>query len=112
ALLVIAEIRIVPSRNHPAFSVTNHGHIDGYISFRYSELFTSADVRGNPRAVYNVLARKTGNVRARSADVFAINRRDTLPLPGKRPGSDGTSGAAAEYHKIVLFRADIPGQPS
>src|ERR1700745_2692054 len=81
-----AEIGIVPARHHPAFPVPNRGHINGEISFGYSELFASAQVRCHPRTVNNVLARETGYVRARSADVFTVDRRDTLSLLSKGPG--------------------------
>jgi hypothetical protein len=108
-LFVVVELRFVPSRNHLAFPVANHRHIHGEISFGYSELLASADVGSDPRAVYNILAGETGDVRARSANVFALNRRDALSLPRKSPGSDGTSGATADDHQIILFRG-IPGQ--
>jgi hypothetical protein len=106
-LLVIVEVRIVPVRYHPAFPVANRAHINGYVAFGYPELVASADIRGNLRTMYNVFAGEAGNVRARSADVFAINGSHPLPLPGKGPSSDGTSGAAAEYHNIVLSRDNL-----
>src|SRR5260370_29869028 len=112
ALFVIAEVRIVPTRYHPAFPIANRGHINGEICFRYPELFASADVRGNLRTVYDILTRETGNVRTRSADVFAVTRRDPLALPGKGPSTDMGTCASAEYHKIILFRDNLPRQPS
>ena len=60
-------------------------------------------IRCNLRTVNNVLARETGNVRARSTDVFAVDRCDTLSLLGKGSGSDRCACATAEDQKIIFF---------
>jgi len=49
------------------------------ISFRDAELFASAKARSNLRAVTDIFAWQAGDVRARSADVFAFNDCDALP---------------------------------
>ena len=87
-LLVVVEIPVVPTRNHPALTFTNYVHINGEVSFGDTELFTSTKVRGNLRAVNDVLARQTDNIGTGPADVFALDDCDTLFLVGEGPGSD------------------------
>src|SRR5439155_7888074 len=103
ALFVIVEIQFVQGRYHPAFAVAHDRHSDCEAFFSYAEVFTSANVRCNPRTVNNVLTRQTGDVGARSTDVFAIDHRDTLPLRSKCPCGDSRSAAAADDHKIEFF---------
>jgi hypothetical protein len=57
-------------------------------SFGDAELFVSAKVRSNLRAVNDVFAWQAGDVRARLADVFAFDDYDALPALSKGPGSD------------------------
>src|SRR6266404_6782875 len=112
ALFVIVEIQFVQGRYHPAFAVAHERHSDCEAFFSYAEVFTSANVRRNLRTVNNVLAGQTGNVGARSANVFAIDHCDTLSLRSKCPCSDSRSGAAAEDHKIEFFRFAALGRLS
>src|SRR6267378_1469834 len=104
ALLVIIEIQFVQARYHPAFAAAHERHSDCEAFFSNAEVFTSANVRCNPRTVNNVLAGQTGDIGARSANVFAIDHGDTLLLPSKSPCSDCRSRAAAQDHKIEFFR--------
>jgi hypothetical protein len=94
----------VPLRYHPAFALANSAHINGEVSVENAKLLASAKVRGNLRAMNNVLAGQTGDIRARSSNVFAFNNRDPLSLCSKRPRSNGRSRAAAKDHQIVIFR--------
>src|SRR5215470_18522596 len=89
ARLVVVEIHVIPARYHRAFAFAHSAHVDGKVSFGDTELFTSAKVRSNLRTVQDVLAGQTGDVRARPADVLALDHRDTLPLLGKSPRRDG-----------------------
>src|SRR5215510_13318273 len=89
ARLVVVEIYVIPARYHLAFAFAHSPHVDGEISFGDAELFTSAKVRSNLRTVNDVLAGQTGDVRARPADVLALDHRDTLSLLGKSPRSNG-----------------------
>jgi hypothetical protein len=52
----------------------------------------------------DVLARKARNIRARAADILAIDDCDTLAFAGKRLRSDGRTRAATENHQIKFFR--------
>src|ERR1700761_181477 len=104
ALFVIAEIHVIPARHHAAFALANSAHVHSEISVGDAELFASANVPSNLRAVNDVFAGQTGDIRARSANVFALDNRDTLPLPGKRPGSNRRSRAAAKNHQVEFFR--------
>jgi hypothetical protein len=59
------------------------------LSFSLNVGLEMSDVVGSSRLCSQFgTARETGNVRARSANVFAVDRCDTLPLLGKGPGSD------------------------
>src|SRR5580658_4900267 len=83
------------------------------ISFGDAELFASAKVRSNLRAVNDVFAWQAGDVRARPVDVFAFDDCDALPALTKGPGSDCSSRAATENSEIQLLglralHADCP----
>src|SRR5437879_9234883 len=52
----------------------------------------------------NVLARKARNIRARAANILAINDYNALAFASKRPRSDGRARAATENHQIKFFR--------
>jgi hypothetical protein len=54
--------------------------------------------------VDDVLAGQAGNVRARSANVFALDDGDALSVSSKLPRSEGRPCAAAEDYRIKLFR--------
>jgi len=75
----------------PALTFANYGHSNGEVSADDVALTTSARVRGDLRAANDVLARQTSDIRARPADVSALDYRDTLPLRGKGPCSDSPS---------------------
>src|SRR5262249_15638687 len=107
-LLVVAEIHVIPAGYHPAFAFANGAHIHGEVSFGYAELFTSAKVRGNLRAVNATFAGRPRVVWARPADIFALDHCDALALPGKGPGGEGSSRATAKNYEVVFFEARFP----
>jgi len=55
----------------------------------------------------NVFARKARNIRARAANILAINDCDALAFAGKRPRSDGRARAATKNHQIKFFGCDF-----
>ena len=73
------------------------------ISFGDAELFVSAKVQSNLRAVNDVFAWQAGDLRARPADVFAFDDYDALPALSKGPGSDCSPRAAAQNYEIQRF---------
>jgi hypothetical protein len=80
-------------------------HINGELSFRDSELSTSAGIRSHLRALDHVLVWQAGNVRARPADVITLDDRDPLALTGKRSCRDGASLSIATNCKIIFLGA-------
>src|ERR1700758_99087 len=52
----------------------------------------------------NVLTGKASNIRARAANILAIDDCDALAFASKRPRSDGRARAATENHQIKFFR--------
>src|SRR5260370_2592934 len=64
ALLVFGEMRVDQARDHRAFAVTDGRHINSEAVSGDPELLTPAHVRGNLCRVNDVLAGKTGDVRA------------------------------------------------
>src|SRR5713226_118514 len=93
--LVVLQVHVVPARDHLAFTFANRAHIDDEVSVDDAEFAASPEVRGDLRAVNEVLAGQTSDVRARATDVFALDDRYTLPLRGKSPGGHRPSRAAA-----------------
>jgi len=69
-----------------------------------AKLFASAKVVHNFRTMDNVLARKARNIRARAANILAIDDCDTLAFASKRPCGDARARVAAENHQIKFFR--------
>src|SRR5262249_45922302 len=69
-----------------------------------AKFLASAKVRYDLRTVDDVFAWQARDVRARSADVFALDDCDPLSFPSKRPRSDCGSCAATEHHQIKLFQ--------
>ena len=56
------------------------------------------------RTLNNVLTGQAGDIRTRSAIVFAFDNCRALSLSGKRPGRNGSSRAAAENQQAKPFR--------
>lgn len=93
---VIFHIHVVQATHHSALALAHTRHVDRKAVESNTKLFASAKVRCDFRAMDDVLARKARNIRARAANIFAIDDCDPLPFAGKRPGSKGRAGAAPE----------------
>src|SRR6516164_6406130 len=65
AFLVVPQQHAVPARDHLAFTFANSAHIDAELSVHDVELKTSPEVRGDLRALNDVFAGQTSDVRAR-----------------------------------------------
>ena len=74
---------------------------------RDAEFLASAKIRRDLRAMNDVLARQTRNVRTGPADVFAIDYCDPFSFSSKRPRGKGRTCAATENDQIELFRLHI-----
>src|SRR5258705_8695855 len=90
--------------DHLALALTHGWHIDFPIILGDSEFLASPEVRGDFGAMDDILARKTGDVRARTSDIFSLNDGSLHPLPGQRPSDVFTSFAAAQHEEIVFVR--------
>jgi hypothetical protein len=90
--------------NHLAFAITHTRHVDSAIFLGDAEFSTSPKVRGNLRAMDDIFARQTGDVRAGTSDIFSIydDRSDFHFAEG--PGDVLAPFAAAQYDDIVLVR--------
>lgn len=66
------------------FDVLDPRHIDREAVVSDAEFLASAKVGRDLRTVDDVLAWQASDIRTRSADVFAVNDCDPLPLAGKR----------------------------
>jgi hypothetical protein len=56
------------------------------------------------RTMDNVLARNARSIWARTANILAVDDRDTLSFGCKGPRSNGRSRPAPENHQIKFFR--------
>src|ERR1700730_10229953 len=72
--------------DHLAFSIANARHMDLSIVLGDSELRASPEIRSHLGAVNDILARETGDVRARASDVFSFDNDRALSLLGQCPG--------------------------
>src|SRR3989449_5252839 len=90
--------------DHLALALTHGWHIDFPVSLGDSEFLASSEVRSDFRAMDDILAGKTGDVGARTSDIFSLNDGSLHPLPGQRPGDIFAGFAAAQHEEIVFFR--------
>src|SRR5215475_4732488 len=105
---VVFQIHLVEAGYHFAFALADARHVDCEAVERDAKLFASANVGRDLRAVDDVLARQTGDVRAGSANVFAIDYCDPFSFPSKRPRSNCRTRATTENDQIKLFGLHIP----
>jgi hypothetical protein len=82
---VILHIHLVQAGDHLALAVSDARHLNREAIMSNAKLFASANVVHNFRTMDNVLARKARNIRARAANIVAIDDRDTLAFARKRP---------------------------
>src|SRR2546428_6072773 len=90
--------------DHLALALTHGWHVDFPVILGDSEFLASAEVRGDFGAMDDILARKTGDVGARTSDIFSLNDGSLHPLPGQCPGDVFARFAAAQHEEIVFFR--------
>src|SRR5258707_4898708 len=101
---VIFHFHLVQADAHPALALAHARHVDREAIECDAEFLASAKVRCDFRAVDDVLARQARDVRARPADIFALDDCDSLSLASKSPRRDGRACAAPENHQIKFFR--------
>src|SRR5208282_1268612 len=90
--------------DHLALALAHGWHIDFPVILGDSEFLASPEVRGNFGAMDHILARKAGDVWARTPDIFSLNDGSLHPLPGQCPGDVFPSFATAQHKEIVFFR--------
>ena len=88
--------------DHLALALTHGWHIDFPVILGDSEFLASPEVRGDFGAMDDILARKTGDVGARTSDIFSLNDGSLHPLPGQCPGDVFARFAAAQHEEIVF----------
>src|SRR5262249_4780787 len=103
SLVVVLQIHLVQAPHHHALALTHARHVNGEAVMSNAKFFASAEVGGDLRTVDDVLAWQASDVRARSANVLAVDDGDTLSFSRKRPRGEGRPGAATQDHKIVVF---------
>src|SRR6266704_3305688 len=84
------------SDDHLALALTHGWHIDFPAILGDSEFLASPEVRGDFGAMDDILARKTGNVGARTSDIFSLDDGSLHPLFGQCPGDVFAGFAAAQ----------------
>src|SRR5882724_8972923 len=97
-------MRLDQPGDHLALALTHGWHIDFPVILGDSEFLASPEVKGDFGAVDEILARKTGDVGARTADIPTLNDGSLYPLFCQRPGDVFAGLAAAQHEEIVFFR--------
>lgn len=93
---VILQIHLVQPRYHLVLAVTNTWHINREAIASDAKLQPTAKVGCDLCTVDDVFAWQARDVRARPANVFAVDHGDALSLSSEGPGSDGRARAATE----------------
>src|SRR5215813_8143686 len=106
---VVLQIHLVQAPHHLALALTHARHVNGEAVMSNAEFFASAEVGGDLRTVDDVLAWQASDVRARSANVLAVDDGDTLSFSRKGPRGEGRPCAATENHEIKLFQLRLFG---
>src|SRR6476660_1788544 len=94
---VVFKVHVVEPRYHLAFAIADARHVDCEAVERDAKLLAAANVGRDLRAVDDVLARQAGDVRTRSANIFAIDDCDPLSFASKRPRSNGRTRPTTEH---------------
>src|SRR5260221_12840735 len=97
-------MRLDQPGDHLALALTHGWHIDFPVILGDSEFLASPEVRGDFGAMDDILARKTGDVGARTSDIFSLNDGSLHPFPGERPCDVFAGFAAAQHEEVVFFR--------
>jgi hypothetical protein len=82
------QVHVHRARDHSSLAFADTLHVELPITFGNPEFLTSPDVRRNFGAVDDVLARKAGDVRARTAEGFPLDDRRLHPLFSQSPGEE------------------------
>src|ERR1700692_1393769 len=90
--------------DHLALALAHGWHIDFPVILGDSEFLASPEVRGDFGAMDHILARKAGDVGARTSDIFSLNDSSLHPLPGQWPGDVFPGFTTAQHEEIVFFR--------
>jgi hypothetical protein len=101
--LVEFEVKADFAVDHVALSRTHPRHVDCHTIRHNSELRAVTRQFCHFRAVNDVLARQTGNVRARPADQLALDHSRTPAGCGHCPGQILARLAAADNEKLKLL---------
>src|SRR5215471_4363790 len=86
---VAFKVHVVETGHHLALALADIRHLDCEVVVSDAKLCASANVGCDLRAVDDVLARETRDVRARSANIFAVDYNDVFSFASKRPRSNG-----------------------
>ena len=103
ARLEILEVHRYQSINHLPLPIAYTRHVDVGIVLSDAELSTSPEVRGNLRAMDDILARQTGDIGARTSDILSLNDNRSLSSFGEGPRDVLPRFATAQHYDIVLF---------
>ena len=103
-VLVVFQIHLVQAGHHLALAVTDARHINRETVVTNAKFLASAKIGRDLGSVDDVLARQAGDVRARSANVLAIDDDNVLSFSSKRPGSYSRTRAAAQNDHVEFFR--------
>src|SRR5207244_11210686 len=90
--------------DHLALALTHGWHIYFPVILGDSEFLASAEVRGHFGAMDDILARKTGDVGARTSDIFSLNHGSLHPPPSQSTGDVFACFAAAQDDQTVCCR--------
>jgi hypothetical protein len=103
-LVVNVDVHVDQAGDHLAFALAHGAHVDVGIALGDAELRAAEEIRGDLRAVDEILARQARDVGARAADPPALDDGNTLSLAREGPREIFAAFAAAEDNKIVFFR--------
>src|SRR5260370_2213193 len=90
--------------DHFTLALTHGWHIDFPVVLGDSEFLASAEVRGDFGTMDDILAWKTGDVGARTSDIFSLDDGSLHPLLRQCPGDVFAGFAATQPEEIVSFR--------
>src|SRR5215468_3277373 len=101
---VVFKVHFIETGYHLAFALADARHVNREPVVSDAKLFASANVGGDLRTVDDVFARQASDVRAGSANIFAIDYCDPFSFSSKRPRSNGRTRAATKNDQIEFFR--------
>ena len=105
AALVLAEMHIDEPVDHFPLAASDAGHIGAHLSCHHTQAGLWVDEGDSLGAVNDVLAGKTGNIRARAADHRPFDHDRRLAAPRQGPGHELPTDAAADHQVLIVFDA-------